>query len=208
MTGTRGMIDAAAFGRDWGPLLTLSTSVALAFITGWYALLTKRLAKSSSESAQSARIAAEASRAGASAAEASVNVRFSAGPVYLIRAGGGHDGAETVLSAVTLTCTGATVHVHGVTMRQVGEATGTNDRSWVTRDLGEDLEAYEDSMGQVPGTLPLKMHHGETMFFRRPDDPSTPSRVATMEVNVAYSLDGEYGGGTPLRVTWRKKSEE
>lgn len=198
---------------DWGPFITLLSTVLLAAITAWLAYLTKVMADSARTSAEQSRVAAEASLSSVAVAEASLDVQFSVEPVInftldeleglfheLESEGMGRDTELTpdlfrrisTWGEVALTCQGATVNLHGLQLTGVSvqDPTHTDSDAQVgthtVYDDGVELASTE--------TLPRLCHKGETVRFEVTDRP-VGERLAEFSASVSYAV-----GNGPVRA--------
>jgi hypothetical protein len=203
---------------DWGPLISLASTVLLLGVTAWYAVLTKKVADASRDAAVQARIAAQASLAAVSAAEAAIEVMFKLAPTRgstvgdlatsLKEAAGsgeiGNDQPMTIgmladytrLATIGLVCEGSTVYVHGCRLETLS-LPRTEDGSHVMSETIR-VRAPMESVGPAP----RRLHNGESMAFRAPER-SVGERYAAMSCTVSYSFDGAEGRFERL-VSWRE----
>lgn len=181
--------------QTWtGPIST----VILVIVTGWYAWLTRSLAKSAKESAKSAEVAALAAERSASISVASADVRFEISPAYSVDERG-----EAI--GVTIRGCGATVYLHDARIENAHRSIG--------RHPDGDGESFEPiirrAMQLVPfdpeTLLPTRVHREETVdFIIDPPTPNPKSQagIAMMEATVWYSFDG-VGPVIPRSCSWR-----
>lgn len=168
--------------RDWG---TLVGTFMLLGVTGWYALLTHRLARSSEEASAAAKDAAEAAKSSAAIAAAGTDVNFlvevrddmfSESPVIILRGGG------------------ATVYVHRVELRSGHyHASADLSRSGTLKSVSEvDLERLAES-----ATLPARLYRDDEIWFASPvkDEPPHGPWDSVL-LRVTYSFDGLVVAGT------------
>jgi hypothetical protein len=192
-----------AWVSDWGPLVTLASTVLLLGVTGWYAWLTKRVADASRDAAAHAKTAAEATLASVSAAEATIEVKFRVEPILGSTVGGvlrlleeaSHAGdlrADEVvtrgmlarymrLTDIKLVCEGATVHVHGCRLDSLSWPQNEDGTHTLTETLRVLLSPRDDQ--------PRRLHRGESMHFLPPERP-VGEHVTSMRCTVYYSFDG------------------
>jgi hypothetical protein len=204
--------------EDWGPLITLSSTVVLAVITAVLVYLTKVMADSARTAATQSRIAAEASLASVAAAEAAVDVAFDVEPLMtttvkemedaselLSAAGMGRDEVITpalwakLLSwrEVKLTCRGNTVSLHGLILSEVT----TEEPATSGAASGIKMSVGTPHGLQLPTTeaLPRLMHVGEAVIFDVPDRPAGEA-LEGFRASVLYA----FGNGAIRRreVEW------
>ncbi|CPU35576.1 Uncharacterised protein [Mycobacteroides abscessus] len=213
--------DAPTWVATWGPLATLVSTVALAAITAWYAILTKSLARSARDSADQARLAAEASRTSAAATEASVDVQFDLVPGRQSTAGemrwlltdltarGMRDDEEVTPDLlakvmawrqVLVTCRGATVTVHGFDLSYVAVDDPPSADSSVRRSRVTTFDEGYELQSAVP--LPRLCHSGESIRFDISGRP-VGELVSQIRGVVHYSI-----GNGPKRgrqAKWSRK---
>jgi hypothetical protein len=179
---------------NWGALVA---TLGLLLVTGWYAALTNRLAKSAEVSADSARDAAESARMTAAATVASVRVALSLSPRYSIgideMASGDREGPMAF--GIDIRCLEGSVFIHRAVLRHAGEA-ALLPRVHVTMNL-RDVELVLERR-----RLPRRVHAGEALEFELPEDRRTRAHVGQLVVVVWYSLDGS-DDPIPLTVEWR-----
>ncbi|GAA2890292.1 hypothetical protein [Microbacterium esteraromaticum] len=160
------------------------STIVLVLVTGWYAWLTRRLAKSAEASAASAERTAQIAAQALAASVAGVDVRFTAAPNYQLRAD------ETGALGVSIFCDGATAFIHEARLDWAYECTDrrADGASYDTIASGVDLVLLvdEDEM------LPARVHRGEALHFIT--DPevtmSLDAGASRLEVSVWYTLDG------------------
>lgn len=186
------------FIRDWGALLV---TVGLAVITGWYALLTRRIAGASQESADSARkaaeaaqIAAEATRSSAAAALADLEIAFDVTPAFMSSAVPlGTSGTDNTGTELFIVVEGrsATVLIHHLIVHSVGFANAGNDAA--TLFIPELAGVQTELQGR---TSPVRLHSGERLFFRVPSGERrfAGETIASFWGEIAYSI----AEGAPL----------
>lgn len=204
---------------EWGPLVTLASTVVLLGVTAWYAWLTKRVADASRDAAVHAKIAAQASLASVSAAEAAIPVTFRLEPASSGTAGGLRKLLEKAtktgniendqpvtqemlasfmrLNEVGLVCEGSTVYVHGCQLDTLSVPQNEDGSHIATETVQAPLEPGDSS--------PRRLHKGESMTFRIPERP-TGERVTAMSCTISYSFDGTQGR-FERKVHWRENKE-
>ena len=186
---------------DWeGASTALSTwivplsTVVLVLVTAWYAVLTRRLAKSAEASAASAERTVQIAAQALAATVAAVDVQFEVSPSY--QYSGGDDLADL---GVTVFCGGATVFVHKVHLDSASEAEERSEESTTYRTItsGASLDVFDEE-----ARLPVRLHRGESANFICDPLVRLPfaTSVAILEVTVWYTLDGT---GVPLKRSAR-----
>jgi hypothetical protein len=209
------------WANDWGPLITLLSSVLLVAVTACLAYVATAMAASARKSAEQSRIAAEASLSSVAAAEASIEVQFDVNPVRVSTVGqmermlhgqgsaGLRRDAEltpelmraiTVWQEVALTCRGATVSLHGLDLTFIGVQDPLRPDSKLRRVISG--VSYDPGIELTPTErLPRLCHTGETVRFEVKDRP-VGERLAEFHANVSYAF-----GKGPVRtqeVHWRE----
>ena len=178
--------------------LTFLSTAGLLVVTGWYAVLTRSLARAAKDSARSAQQAAEFAAQSAAAAVAGVDVRFDASPSYFIGSGG------PVELGVTLTCSGATVFVHGAALIDAYSSVKHSKR-------GETYsKVFFDQAGRAlvaERDYPIRLHRDESLSLEV--EPAIEIdrlvSIAMLTLTVRYSLGGQ-GDGVEREVTWHGKA--
>lgn len=172
--------------------LTLTSTLVLVGVTGWYAWLTRSLATSARDSAKSAERAAESAAQSVAAAIANINVRFEAYPWTVFEPGEDTNASGGVLG-VTIECAGATVFVHSAHLlnasRLLERSAGRlRFEALVDGPIGHALSAKVD--------LPSRLHGGEGLSFTTDPAVRVPQGVFVSDavVRVRYSLDGNGDG--------------
>jgi hypothetical protein len=207
--------------NDWGPLITLLSTVLLAAVAAWLTYVTAAMAASAEMSAEQSRLAAEASLSSVVAAEASIDVRFDVNPVRVSTVGQvegmlqglGSAGSRrdtgltpelmraiTVWQEVALTCRGATVSVHGLDLAFIGVQDPLRPDSKLRRVISG--VSYDPGIELIPTErLPRLCHTGDTVRFEVKDRP-VGERLAEIHANVSYA----FGNGPVLtqEVHWRE----
>lgn len=213
--------DVAHLVAEWGPLITLISTVTLAGITAWYAYLTKSLAESAHDSAEQARIAASAGRAAADAAEAAIDVRFELAPETTSTLGQLNNLLKELASTgelrsedkvpprvlarimtwvgVSITCSGATVTVHGFELRSVTVAEPRQDE---TKMRTAQVTTFKDYALPPQDALPQLRHAGEKLQFTIADRP-VGELISEISGVVKYSIGS--GRVRERNVEWREK---
>lgn len=172
--------------------LTLTSTLVLVGVTGWYAWLTRSLATSARDSARSAERAAESAAQSVAAAIANVDVRFEVIPWTMYEPGEDTNASGGVLG-VTIECAGATVFVHSAHLlnasRLLERSAGSlRFEALVDGPVGHALSERVD--------LPSRLHGGEGLSFTT--DPAVRVQqgvfVSDAVVRVRYSLDGSGDG--------------
>lgn len=98
---------------DWGPLLTLISTMGLVAVTYWYARLTRTIASAAVDSAKSAETAAAAAAASASFAEASLPVGFD------VSVEAGVNAEEWYLGSIAIARQTVSVYIHDIQVTAV-----------------------------------------------------------------------------------------
>ncbi|WP_148077129.1 hypothetical protein [Nocardioides aurantiacus] len=202
--------------KDWGPLITLASTVILAGITAWLAILTKFMANSAGKAAEHSKTAAEASAASVAATEAAIDVNFDVVPrmgstvgeitrmLNVLESAGLSMDAEvtpklmdsmTAWRDVDLTCRGATVNVHGLTITFI-YLRDPDSESRVVRGQSENLEL------QAGVELPRLCHAGEIISFEVPERPIDED-LDGFKGEVSYSFGT--GAIRVRQVEWKKR---
>lgn len=193
----------------------------LVLVTAAYVLLTRSLAKSSEVAAESSAKAATAAQDAAAhaaraadAAVASVPVDFAATP-SVEGPKGSAAYAATVAAAlatggdwlrvpvegrllVTVTCVGATVYLHGATLKAVDEADAQPPLGVLRTRITEVQAELTSWHGQE---LPTRLHQNEEFMFVANDVAVSQGQVASLALTVQYSLDGK--NTMERQVTWQ-----
>jgi hypothetical protein len=208
--------------RDWvsdyGPLITLASTIILLAVTGWYAHLTKRVAEANEASAKHAKVAAESSLAAVAASEAAVDVSLDVHPNLRGTVGGIRKLLEATsaegLSAdtevttdllapymgfggVALTCTGSTIYVHGCQLTSIGRLA---EGSTVI------VSSETSSVSLKPSTAtPVRLHKGESVNFDS-DGEEPIERLAYLAAAITHSY-AESGRQFERKLEWRKRSD-
>jgi hypothetical protein len=207
--------------NDWGPLITLLSSVLLAAVAAWLTYVTSAMAASALTSAEQSRLAAEASLSSVAAAEAAIEVQFDVNPVRASKVGQmegmlhglGSAGlrrdteltpelmrAVTVWQEVALTCRGAAVSLHGLDLTFIGVQDPLRPDSKLRRVISG--VSYDPGIELTPTErLPRLFYTGETVRFEVKDRP-VGERLAEFHANVSYAF-----GSGPVRtqeVHWRE----
>lgn len=214
-------IDIIPWVETWDSFITLLSSLILAAITAWLAWLTKKMAASAKEAATQSRIAAQASLASVAAAEASVDVRFDVEPYLSSTAGKMRKALEILLEGglksgapvtpgllekisawnkVKLTCRGATVTVHALTVTKVV----TSERSDPGSKIQKTNTTHQDIELRCLDELPRLCHANETIEFTVPDRTEDEGLVE-FTATLAYSFGA--GSVRQREVKWRKPRE-
>jgi hypothetical protein len=175
-----------ATGAAW---VSAATSIVLACITGWYAWLTRRLAKSSEASAASAERAARIAADALAASVAGLDVNFAIRPNF--RSIGHGSG---VAAGVTLWCRGATVFVHRVHLESMSRLDGRHaddGGSSYTRIAADRALVIDDMLNPAGLELPLRLHRDEVIHFDIDPQVKIDGRttVGIIELSVWYSLN-------------------
>lgn len=176
--------------------ISLASNLVLVLVTSAYVVLTWKMSQSSSESAKSAQRAAEAAERSAIASIATVEVAFDLSPGYSFEVGEGTGGK---LSPV-ITCTGATVYVHGAELQaayfqvKYGDEEADSGISYYPRVLGP----YELRICEGPSRTNIKsgsvrLHKAESVDLDgNPqiflNEKQFEAGIARLEVDVFYSL--------------------
>jgi hypothetical protein len=173
---------------EWTGAALVVLTLALVIITGIYAYLTARVARSSEKSAhaaeaaaRSAQLAAEASRLESALTEAALSVDFEA--ALEVEYDGDPETQEpiTVVEHLEVTCTGATVFVHNVSVE-----------AFILRE-DNDFEVImsprrlEPVLGDVE--LPLLRHRGESLALSwEGPTPRRGDKTRWGRIAVDYSI--------------------
>lgn len=170
--------------------LTLVSTIVLVGVTAWYAVLTRRLAKSAEASAASAERTAKIAADALSATVAGLDVNFSVAPNLQSSS---TDGLSAL--GVTVYGHGATVYVHRARLDRAWECVGRRDDGASYDCVAEDVElvlASRDLLNVGEPTLPTRLHRGEMLHFETEPEISSDGNGLTdqLEVSIWYSLNG------------------
>lgn len=170
--------------------LGLISSLILVFVTGWYAVLTRRLARSAEASAASAERAANTAAAALAATVAGLDVSFS-----VAANGRGIPDEGGIAIGVSVFCDGATVFVHGVHLDSVWQLDEERENGGSYSLIANDRALVLDRSGTMnPPDIgwPVRLHHGEAVHMEV--EPrlvvSGGKLVGLLEVSIWYSLNG------------------
>jgi hypothetical protein len=154
-------------------------TLALLGVTAWYAYLTHKMAASSEESSRQARSAAEAALKSTLIQVALLPVDFT---LTLEPTPRSKVDTRTVLSAITLRSTAASVWLRSVELTAVSRLEGS-------REVWTELESI-DLAGEAP--LPRVVHNGEEWRGILRDSEGgyhSPWPMHRIRICVKYSLD-------------------
>lgn len=157
---------------DWGPLLTLISTMGLLAVTYWYARLTRTIAAAAVDSAKSAETAAAAAAASASFAEASLPVGFD------VSVEAGVNDGEWYLGSLTIARQAVSVYIHDIQVKAV---------------LWQPLDEPDPTPKVVLyGPLPARLEPGHEVSGYFPIEEKYQYKLVQVLVDIEYSstLDG------------------